>query len=121
MCDEVAQVAKEDLSAVKGELQIIQTKRWQAIGMLKHIFSSVDLPWEFKRHAVDFLLDITNGNNSKTLDDEHNDCSLYMTSLFSALQVVSFHLVFIHPPLHSLVLMAKMNIAGYYNDYHICI
>ncbi|KAK6249248.1 hypothetical protein QUC31_020813 [Theobroma cacao] len=94
MCDEVAQVAKEDLSAVKGELQIIQTKRWQAIGMLKHIFSSVDLPWEFKRHAVDFLLDITNGNNSKTLDDEHNDCSLYMTSLFSALQAITMIIIY---------------------------
>ncbi|WRX33983.1 YAP-binding/ALF4/Glomulin - like 1 [Theobroma cacao] len=94
MCDEVAQAAKEDLSAVKGELQIIQTKRWQAIGMLKHIFSSVDLPWEFKRHAVDFLLDITNGNNSKTLDNEHNDCSLYMTSLFSALQAITMIIIY---------------------------
>ncbi|XP_021276162.1 aberrant root formation protein 4 isoform X2 [Herrania umbratica] len=94
MCDEVAQVAKEDLSAVKGELQINQTKRWQAIGMLKHIFSSVDLPWEFKRHAVDFLLDITNGNISKKIDDEHDDCSLYMTSLFSALQAITMIIIY---------------------------
>ncbi|XVE71233.1 hypothetical protein DITRI_Ditri10aG0134300 [Diplodiscus trichospermus] len=94
MYDEVAQAAKEDLSAVKTELQNNQMKRWQAIGMLKHIFSSVDLPWEFKRYAVDFLLCITSGDISNELDDEHNDCSLYMTSLFSALQAITTIIIY---------------------------
>ncbi|OMO90742.1 YAP-binding/Alf4/Glomulin [Corchorus olitorius] len=87
--EEVAQTAKQDLIAVKGELQNNQTKRWQAIGMLKNIFSSIHLPWDFKRQAVDFLLSITNGNVSEKLNIEHNDCSLCMTSLFSALQVLA--------------------------------
>ncbi|XP_022754469.1 aberrant root formation protein 4 isoform X2 [Durio zibethinus] len=94
MHDEVARAAKEDLSAVKTELKNNQMKRWQAIGMLKHIFSSVDLPWKFKRYAVDFLLCITSGDISKDLDDEHNDCSLYMTSLFSALQAVTMIIIY---------------------------
>ncbi|XWS70471.1 hypothetical protein CRYUN_Cryun03dG0051100 [Craigia yunnanensis] len=87
--DEIARAAKEDLSAVKTELQNNQLKRWQAIGMLKHIFSSVDIPWEFKRDAIDFFLYITSGDISNELDDEHNDCSFYMTSLFSVLQAVT--------------------------------
>ncbi|XVE97367.1 hypothetical protein REPUB_Repub03eG0013700 [Reevesia pubescens] len=92
--DEFAQAAKEDLSVVKRDLQNNQTKRWQAIGMLKHLFSTVDLPWEFKRYAVDFLLDITSGNNSNELNDEHNDCSLYMTSLFSSLQALTMMIIY---------------------------
>ncbi|KAK9032191.1 hypothetical protein V6N11_056469 [Hibiscus sabdariffa] len=92
--DEFARTAKLDLSALKTELQNNQTKKWQAIGMLKHIFSSVDLPWEFKRDAVDFLLYITSGDISNELDDEHNDCSLYMTSIFSALQAVTMIIIY---------------------------
>ncbi|XWS72720.1 hypothetical protein CRYUN_Cryun02cG0064700 [Craigia yunnanensis] len=94
MYDEVARAAKEDLSVVKTELQNNQMKRWQAIGMLKHIFSSVDLPWEFKKYAVDFLLYITSGDISHELDDEHNDSSLYMTSLFSALQAITMIIIY---------------------------
>ncbi|GMI95094.1 ABERRANT LATERAL ROOT FORMATION 4 [Hibiscus trionum] len=92
--DEFARAANLDLSAVKTELQNNHTKKWQAIGMLKHIFSSVDLPWEFKRDAVDFLLYITSGHVSNELDDEHNDCSLYMTSIFSALQAVTMIIIY---------------------------
>lgn len=98
--DEFAQAAKFDFGAIKTELQNNPTKRWQAVGMLKHVFASIDLPWEFKRYAVDFLLYITSGDISNKL--EHNDCSLYMTSLFSSLQVVSFILVFYTSLLHSL-------------------
>ncbi|XVF48307.1 hypothetical protein PTKIN_Ptkin03bG0179700 [Pterospermum kingtungense] len=93
MYNEVAQAAKEDLGVVKTELQNNQIKRWQAIGMLKHIFSSVDLPWEFKRHAVDFLLYITSGDISNKLE-EHNDCSPCMTSLFSALKAVTLIIIY---------------------------
>ncbi|XP_039018805.1 aberrant root formation protein 4-like [Hibiscus syriacus] len=92
--DEFDRAAKLDLSAVKTELQNNQTKRWQAIGMLKHIFSSFDLPWEFKSDAVDFLLYITSGDISNELDDEHNDCSRYMTSIFSALQAVTMIIIY---------------------------
>lgn len=94
MYDEVAQAAKEDLGAVKTELQNNQMKRWKAIGMLKCIFSSVDLPWEFRRHAVDFLLYITSGDISNKLEVEHDDCSLYMTNLFSALKAVTMIIIY---------------------------
>lgn len=45
-----------DFEAVKTELQKNQSKRWQTIGMLKNIFSSVDLSLEMKVHALDFFL-----------------------------------------------------------------
>ncbi|GLT76836.1 hypothetical protein SLA2020_484720 [Shorea laevis] len=92
--DEVSQAAKEDLNVVKDELQNNQAKRWQAIGMLRHIFSSCDLPWELKRHSIDFLFCITNGNNSRKLDDEDSDCSCYITSLFSALQALTVVIIY---------------------------
>ncbi|KAB1670362.1 hypothetical protein ES319_1Z175600v1 [Gossypium barbadense] len=90
--DEFAQAAKFDFGAIKTELQNNRTKRWQAVGMLKHIFASIDLPWEFKRYTVDFLLYITSGDISNKL--EHNDCSLYMTSLFSSLQALTMIIIY---------------------------
>ena len=85
--DGVAQAVNEDLTAVKDELRSNQTERWQAVGMLKHIYSFVNLPWELKKHAIDFLLCITDENISQKCD-EHIDFSSYMPSLFAALQVV---------------------------------
>ncbi|KAJ0090255.1 hypothetical protein Patl1_12539 [Pistacia atlantica] len=86
--DQVAQAAEEDLTAVKSELKSNQTKKWQAIGMLKHILSSGNLPYEFKEHAINFLLDITDENISQENDGDHNDFSSYMPSVFAALQAV---------------------------------
>ncbi|KAG8487766.1 hypothetical protein CXB51_018733 [Gossypium anomalum] len=90
--DEFAQAAKFDFGAIKTELQNNPTKRWQAVGMLKHVFASIDLPWEFKRYTVDFLLYITSADISNKL--EHNDCSLYMTSLFSSLQALTMIIIY---------------------------
>lgn len=87
--DEVARAAAEDLTAVEDELRNNQTKRWQAFGMLKHILASVTLPWELKKHAIDFLLSIRGGNISPC--DKHNDISSDMPGLFAVLQVVSCH------------------------------
>lgn len=86
--EEVAQATKEDLDGVKDELRSYQTKRWQAIGTLKHVLSFVNLPWELKRHTVNFLLCITDGYISGKYDDELHEWSTYMPNLFSALQVV---------------------------------
>ena len=85
--EEVSQAAKEDLTAVKNELRSDQSKRWQAIGTLKLILSFVNLPWELKKHTINFLLCITDGCISRK-HDEHSEWSNYMTNLFSALQVV---------------------------------
>ena len=54
--EEVAQTAKENLIAIKDELRNNQTKRWQAIGTLKHVLSLVKLPWELKKHAIKYQL-----------------------------------------------------------------
>lgn len=87
--DEVAQAAEEDLTTVKDELRSNQLRRWQTVGMLKHMYSFVSLPSDLKKHAIDFLLCITDGNVSQNLDDEYIDFALYMPSLFAALQVLS--------------------------------
>lgn len=54
--------------------------------MLKHILSWVDLPWEFKGHAIELLLSITSANSDNKLD-EHTDFSSHMTSFFCILEV----------------------------------
>ncbi|KAL6217040.1 hypothetical protein ACLB2K_010257 [Fragaria x ananassa] len=90
--NEVATAAHEDLTAVKNELQNNQTKRWQAFGMLKHILASVTLPWELKKHAIDFLHSIRGGNISPC--DEHSDFSADMPGLFAALQAIQMVIMY---------------------------
>lgn len=87
--DEVVRAAEEDLASVRDELKNNQTERWQAVGMLKHILAPVTLPWELKKHALNFLLCITDGNVPHY--DEHDDFSSYMSSIFAALQVAPCH------------------------------
>ncbi|XP_047153808.1 aberrant root formation protein 4 isoform X1 [Vigna umbellata] len=94
--EEVAYTAKENLTAIKDELCNNQTKRWQAIGTLKQVLSFVNLPWELKKHAIDFLLCITDGRISRNCNEEHSEWSSYMPSLFSALQAVK--MVIMHAP-----------------------
>ncbi|CAN6587518.1 unnamed protein product [Malus baccata var. baccata] len=90
--DDVVGAAEEDLNSVKDELKDNQTERWLAVGMLKHILAPATLPWELKRHAIDFLICITDGNISHC--DEHNDFSSYTTSLFAALQAVQMIIMY---------------------------
>ncbi|KAF5936280.1 hypothetical protein HYC85_027409 [Camellia sinensis] len=85
--NEVAQAAEEDLAAVKAELSSNQTKRWQALGMLRNIFLCANLPWELKKQAINFLLCIVDGNVSHEYNNEHVECSIYMPSLFATLQL----------------------------------
>ncbi|PON71289.1 Glomulin/ALF [Parasponia andersonii] len=86
--DAAVTAAKEDLGAFQVELQNDQTKRWEAIGMLKHILASLTLPWELKKCAINILICITDGNISQKCDEEHPDFSSYVPSLYSALQAV---------------------------------
>ncbi|BBG95559.1 aberrant lateral root formation 4 [Prunus dulcis] len=85
--DEVVRAAEEDLASVRDELKNNQTKRWQAVGMLKHILAPVTLPWELKKHAINFLLCVTDGNIPHY--DEHDDFSSYMSSIFATLQILA--------------------------------
>ncbi|CAL5358880.1 unnamed protein product [Camellia sinensis] len=85
--DTTVQAAEEDLAAVKAELSSNQTKRWQALGMLRNIFLCVNLPWELKKQAINFLLCIVDGNVSHEYNNEHVECSIYMPSLFATLQL----------------------------------
>ncbi|CAI0416547.1 unnamed protein product [Linum tenue] len=89
--NEIAEQAGENMSALKDKLQHNQVQRWEAIGMLKHIFSSVILPWDIKRHTVEFLLGITNGSFTPNChnDEPITDCSIYMPSLFATAQVLA--------------------------------
>ncbi|CAI0415267.1 unnamed protein product, partial [Linum tenue] len=96
--NEIAEQAGENMSALKDKLQHNQVQRWEAIGMLKHIFSSVILPWDIKRHTVEFLLGITNGSFTPNChnDEPITDCSIYMPSLFATAQAITK--VIMHSP-----------------------
>lgn len=90
--NEVGDITKEDLDAVKDELRNNQTKRWEAVGMLKHIFASSKVPWILKKHAIDFLFCIMEGVVSIKDHDEPLDYSVYTPSLYAALKVILLHL-----------------------------
>ncbi|KAJ6406176.1 hypothetical protein OIU84_009825 [Salix udensis] len=90
----VARAAGGDVSTVKDELLSNQTERWQAVGMLKHIFAFVDFPWELKKHAIDFLLCITDGNIARNYNDKDTDCSIYMPNLYAALQAITMVIMY---------------------------
>ncbi|THG23518.1 hypothetical protein TEA_004597 [Camellia sinensis var. sinensis] len=92
--NEVAQAAEEDLAAVKAELSRNQTKRWQALGMLRNIFSCGNLPWELKKQAINFLLCIVDGNVSHEYNNEHVECLIYMPSLLATLQAVEMVVIY---------------------------
>ncbi|XP_060208807.1 aberrant root formation protein 4 [Lycium barbarum] len=94
--NETSAAADADFEAVKNELQMNQTKRWLAIGMLKHVFSSVDLSWELKAHALDFLLCIMDGCVHQEIQNDNMDHSTYMPTLYTALQAIE--LVIIYAP-----------------------
>lgn len=94
MSNTVAQSAEEDLTVLKDALQSNQTKRWQAVGMLKHIFSSANLPWELKKHTINFLLWIMDGNLSEKCNDEVSDCSSYVPGLFASLQAIEMVIMY---------------------------
>ncbi|XP_015062332.1 aberrant root formation protein 4 [Solanum pennellii] len=83
-----------DFEAVKNELQKNQTKRWQAIGMLKHVFSSVDLSWELKVHALDFLLCVMDGCTHQEIQNDAMDYSTYVPTLYASLQAIEMVIIY---------------------------
>ncbi|GAB4856661.1 hypothetical protein Ancab_014575 [Ancistrocladus abbreviatus] len=85
--DGVAQAARQDLTSLKDELRNTQTRRWQAVVILRHIFSMGQLPWNLKKHAMDFLLVITETVHEEQTN-EYTVCSFHTPGLISALQAI---------------------------------
>ncbi|KAK2379062.1 aberrant root formation protein [Trifolium repens] len=96
--EEVAHAAKEDIIAVKDELRKYQIKRWHAIGTIKHALSFVSLPWELKKHTINFLLCITDGDICGNCDDENSQWPSYLPNIFSALQAVTMVIMYAPDP-----------------------
>lgn len=90
MSSEAPLAAEMNLAKVKDELKSHQTERWQAVGLLRHIFLCVNLSWIIKKHAIQFLLDIMKGIVPDNSHDEHEDYSVCMLSLCASLQVDIF-------------------------------
>ncbi|GAU29688.1 hypothetical protein TSUD_264240 [Trifolium subterraneum] len=96
--EEVAHAAKEDIIAVKDELRKYQIKRWHAVGTLKHALSFASLPWELKKHTINFLLCITDGDICGNCNDEHSKWPSYLPNIFSALQAVTMVIMYAPDP-----------------------
>ncbi|KAL3835128.1 hypothetical protein ACJIZ3_009864 [Penstemon smallii] len=90
---EDAMAAKADMSTVIMELQNNWTSRWEAIGMLKHIFSCPNLSWELKKHAIGFLLCIMDGIVSPSYDN-HLDYSVHMATFYTSLQAIEMVIMY---------------------------
>ncbi|XP_073291818.1 aberrant root formation protein 4-like isoform X2 [Primulina huaijiensis] len=93
MNSEVAIAAKADLTAVTLELQGNRASRWQALAMLKNVFSCANLPSALKRHAIGFVLCVMDGSASHSCDD-HLDYTAYMPSLYTSLQAIKLVIMY---------------------------
>lgn len=78
--------AKADLTTVVMELQGNWTRRWEAVGMLKYLFSCANLSWELKQHGIRFLLCVMDGIVSHS-DNDCVDYSIHMPTMYTSLQV----------------------------------
>ncbi|KAL9162705.1 hypothetical protein ABFS82_07G110400 [Erythranthe guttata] len=90
---EVAIAAKADLTTVIVELQGNCTRRWEALAMLKHIFSDTNLSFELKEHGIKFLLCIMDGITSHSYTD-HVDYSVYFATLYTGLQAIEMVIMY---------------------------
>lgn len=115
----MAVAAAEDITAVGKELQNNQTKRWQTVGMLKHVFSCARLSWDLKRHALDFFLSIMKGCECHEAQDEQIDCFSYMPSLHAGLLVICFFFMFSNVIFLLCSLTSEMHLAGYSISHYV--
>ncbi|KAL7145726.1 hypothetical protein ABFS83_07G106300 [Erythranthe nasuta] len=90
---EVAIAAKADLTTVIVELQGNCTRRWEALAMLKHIFSDTNLSFELKEHGIKFLLCIMDGITSHSYSDRV-DYSVYFATLYTGLQAIEMVIMY---------------------------
>jgi len=84
---EVEEAAVEQLDIVISKIRQDCFRRWQAIGMFKHILISIDYPWIIKSHCMDVLLSMIDG----IIPEEHigsdDDFSAILPNLFTTLMV----------------------------------
>ncbi|XP_074312842.1 aberrant root formation protein 4 [Silene latifolia] len=86
--DEVVQAARQDLHILKDELRSTRSSRWSAVGSMKFVFALGNLPWSLKKHALDFLLGITENDDQQEMSEDML-CSLDTLSLISTLQAIT--------------------------------
>lgn len=87
--DDVEKAAGEQLDVVVSEIRQDRFRRWQAIGMFKHVLTSMEYPWLLKSHCMDVLLSMIDG----IIPDEHNDSdddlSSFLPNLFTSLMAIT--------------------------------
>lgn len=87
--DGVEKAVGQQLGIVVSEIQQNRFKRWQAIGMFKHILISMEYPWIIKAQCMDILLSIIDGIISEEQNDSVDDLSSFLLNLFSSIMVTS--------------------------------
>ncbi|KAJ0984311.1 hypothetical protein J5N97_002667 [Dioscorea zingiberensis] len=86
--EEVANAAGEDLATALNILRNDRIKRWQAIGMFKHILASIDYPWEIKFHLLELLSSMLDEGDSDEPSSDDMEPSFFVTSIFAVLQAI---------------------------------
>ncbi|XP_042036973.1 aberrant root formation protein 4-like [Salvia splendens] len=90
---EIALAAKADMTSVLMELKGNWTRRWEAVGMLKYLFSYANMPWGLKRDGISFIACIMDGITTNT-NNEFVDYSLHMPTMYTSLQVVTMVIMY---------------------------
>ncbi|KAL9231509.1 hypothetical protein vseg_006732 [Gypsophila vaccaria] len=86
--NEVSQAASQDLRTLKDELRSNQSNRWSAVGSITCVFTLGNLPWNIKKHALDFLLGITENVDQQETDGDMI-CSIHTPCTIAALQAIT--------------------------------
>ncbi|XP_057781217.1 aberrant root formation protein 4 [Salvia miltiorrhiza] len=90
---EIAVAAKADMTSVLMELKGNWTRRWEAVGMLKYLFSYANLPWALKWDGISFLACIMDGIVSNK-DNDFVDYSSHMPTMYASLKVVEMVIMY---------------------------
>lgn len=114
--EEVAKAAGEEIIAALNILQNDNAKRWQAIGMFKHVLASIDYTWEIKLQCIELLSSILDGGNSDESSGDEIQFSSFMTTIFAALQVC--FLSFFLNDTSVLLFIQNLNVLGYSTIYY---
>ncbi|PKA46830.1 Aberrant root formation protein 4 [Apostasia shenzhenica] len=86
--EDVAKATGEQLIVVFDEIRRERSKRWNVVGMLKHMLSSIDYSWEIKSHVLDVLLSILYGIHREEHNHYDEDFSIFMPNLFASLKAI---------------------------------
>ncbi|XP_040383164.1 aberrant root formation protein 4 [Oryza brachyantha] len=87
MDDLISKYAEAELESALKDVKGNHTRMWQAINILRYVFSSTHYPWVLKSNGLDLLLSIANESCIEEIND-HVDASSSGPEIFATLKAI---------------------------------